>query len=234
MERERKAREEESSSKTHEGLWQQESVKSAKQTVQRKRRGRERYLQTERKRKWGNTALEGSEGIEKAWKLVIAIWMCWESGLHINKHKHTLTFTLTHWHTPTHTHAQLLQRAFLICLFLGPVSEYRVECRVRGEGHQEKMLLGRTTTLTSLFSLIASFCFSAPVHPPHSSPAPPPGPVPEASWIKLLRIRIMTGENEDRYPREATTVLVWPLVLSHLGNTNSWWHYGSLPAIKYM
>lgn len=37
MERERKAREEESSSKTHEGLWQQqESVKSAKQTVQGK------------------------------------------------------------------------------------------------------------------------------------------------------------------------------------------------------
>lgn len=156
--------------------------------------------------------------------------MCWESGLHINKHKHNLTFTLTHWHTPTHTHAQLLQRAFIICLFLGPVSEYRVECRVRGEGHQEKMLLGRTTTLTSLFSLIASFCFSAPVHPPHSSPAPPPGPVPEASKNKNND----WGKWGQVPKREATTVLVWPLVLSHLGNTNSWWHYGSLPAIKYM
>lgn len=84
---------------------------------------------------------------------------------------------------------------------------------LRNEKRWEKRNSGTLPhyTTASLFFLMTSFHVSAPSLP--SPTLPPSGTVPQAAWIKLLRIRRLTGEKEDRHPR-AIQLPRWPFVVA--------------------
>lgn len=188
-------RERERSSKAQRGLWQWcERVRlPSTHCRERVRTCRKPYISEgfwEEERE--NTALWSSEGKEKTGNQSINVLIALSLSLSLcvlgAKHPHSCQ-----------------RPSSLDFLLSPPVSEYKAEYGVRGEGQQENGLLGRTATLHCHFFILFDYIF--PLLCTFPSPLPPPslaapsGSVPQAAWMKCLRIRVLIGENEDRHPR---------------------------------